>query len=500
MISSPEPNSISNSNSSSSSIESHVNASIVNGVLIEYSRKNTTVLNNNTFVGNKTSFVNMFIEKWMFSKYSFDSLISTPWIWQRANSTNFISYLTLTGLYKCDEPLKLPPGFVLVLKDAHLIMLHSFPRSSLGLIIANNSHFSGVVNPGSVDSSLIECPNTTSWSSSSSSSPSAAIYVFNSSYFTIDGVSISGCGAKNASIVLKGTSNRLVGNSTAVLNSKILYSRGNGILIQNMMRSIISKNVISYSSAGGIVITDKSYGSILDGNLLVGNHISGIYALNGSTYTIIKGNTIKETAGDAIAIVNYLDRQSSVNNIILKNQITNNVGSSILLAVDMNSVIISTTIVGNYFVNNSHGLMIRDPSKWSDKGIQKTYYLSNLNCDGISESFLQQTNGNSASGSSGNFFLDPLDRGLYCSKNNTISSNSSFPIETSLPAASRVDSSNSYPFKIIFFIFGITLLIIGCVMGRLLQKIKKIFSYGRLALSEESDTLELVSMQPPPDD
>jgi hypothetical protein len=184
----------------------------------------------------------------------------------------------------------------------------------------------------------------------------------------------------------------------------------------------------------------------------------------------------------------------------LKNQITNNVGSSILLAVDVNSAIISTTIVGNYFVNNSHGLMIQDPSKWSDKGIQKTYYLSNLNCDGISESFLQQTNGNSSSGSSGNFFLDPLDRGLYCSKNNTISSNSSFPIETSLPAASRVDSSNSYPFKIIFFIFGITLFIIGCVMGRLLQKIKKIVSYGRLAQSEESDTLELVSIQPPPDD
>ena len=491
MTSSPEPNNI--ANTTSSSVDTHVNATIINGILVEYSLKNTMALNN-TFVGNKTSFVNMFIEKWMTSKFSFDSLINIPWIWQSSNSTNFVSYLTLKGIYECDEPLKLPPAFMLVLKDARLIMLHSFPRSSLGLIIASNSHFSGVVNPGSVDSSLIECPNASSWSSPS------AIYVFNSSYFTVDGVSIYGCGAKNASIVLKGTSNHLVGNSTTVLNSKILYSRGNGILIQNMIRCIISKNVISYSSAAGVVITDKSYGSVLDGNLLVANHVSGIYALDGSTYTIIKGNMIKETIGDAISIINYLDHQSSVNNIILKNEITNNIGSSILLAVDVSSVIISTTIVGNYFVNNSHGLTIRDPSKWSDKGIQKTYYLSNLNCDGISESFLQQTNGNSASGSSGNFFLDPLDRGSYCLTNDTVSNYSSSPIKTSLPVTSRVDSSASHPFKIIFFIFGITLLVFGCVMGRLLQKIKNIFSYGRLAQTEESDTLELVRIQPPPPD
>ena len=77
------------------------------------------------------------------------------------------------------------------------------------------------------------------------------------------------------------------------------------------------------------------------------------------------------------------------------------------------SVISSTLICGNKMSYNGGGLSIIDPSRWSDTGVEKIFYGSNDDDDGITTSFCSQTNGNSVAGGSGNFYLDPMDRGRW---------------------------------------------------------------------------------------
>jgi hypothetical protein len=81
------------------------------------------------------------------------------------NSTNFYSYLTLTGNYIADNPLVLPSQFILVLKNAVITPLANWTvvtnplMTSKGnaIIVMNGQHYSGVVAPGGPATAVINC-------------------------------------------------------------------------------------------------------------------------------------------------------------------------------------------------------------------------------------------------------------------------------------------------------------------------------------------------------
>jgi hypothetical protein len=98
------------------------------------------------------------------------------------NSTNFYSYLTLTGNYIADNPLILPSQFILVLSNAVIIPLANFTVAASptmtakgnAIIVINGQHYSGVVAPGGPSTGIINC--------SSISTPFIFLINYHSSY------------------------------------------------------------------------------------------------------------------------------------------------------------------------------------------------------------------------------------------------------------------------------------------------------------------------------
>lgn len=94
---------------------------------------------------------------------------------------------------------------------------------------------------GGVDSALIDCSNIVG---------PAGIYIYSSSYFSVDGVTIRGCGGNPASpagVVVVGNATTensnmdslaIEGNSTNIINSRIYNSTGHGIYISDTVITI----------------------------------------------------------------------------------------------------------------------------------------------------------------------------------------------------------------------------------------------------------------------
>ena len=293
----------------------------------------------------------------------------------------------------------MPLQLILVLNNTEIIATNSFPSSSLGMIIANNAHFSNVVSPGGTDRATINCGNVIG---------PAGIYIFNSSYFSIDGITVKNCGSNLGAISILGLSDRKQGNSTSILNSKITNSTGHGIYTSLACRVVVYKNSILSSAKSGIYISNSSWGAILTGNVISDNLLNGISLYEGVSVTTIRGNIIYGNSGSGINISNTNSSGASTMNVIITNQIIKNSANSMVLSVDDASVISNTVIGGNTIYSNKYGFHVVDPLL---TGIQNTMMVQNDDKDGIMSSFLELTNGNAqGSDKRGNYFLDPLNR------------------------------------------------------------------------------------------
>ena len=147
-----------------------LNATVVDGVLTLPDGTRSTV-------GNASSALNRVISTY------FEGAVPSPDA-VLVNRTR-LSYLTLTGAYSVDEPISLPSYFVLVLSQAALTASSSLVGAA-GLIVANGSSFSAVTSPGGPADGALLCPP-------GGPSPSA-VFSLNSPWFTIDGLTIEGCG------------------------------------------------------------------------------------------------------------------------------------------------------------------------------------------------------------------------------------------------------------------------------------------------------------------
>ena len=239
---------------------SALNVTITNGVITSYFGTPSTSITVGAAVGLTCSALNSFITTYFTSLWLADAS-QIPWMWQKSYSNasvvvelkQAISFLTLIGNYSCDTPLLLPDQLMLVLQGASITAASSLSTAALGIIVASSAHFSGVVSPGGYSQATISCGQV--------SGPSG-IYVYSSSYFTIDGVYVTGCGSNGATpggIVLIGTSSTTVGNSTSVLNSKVESSTGNGIYGESIRRLVVYNTYITSSELHGIYV-NNSYG------------------------------------------------------------------------------------------------------------------------------------------------------------------------------------------------------------------------------------------------
>jgi len=325
--------------------------------------------------------------------------------------TQILNFITLVGNYDGDVPLVLPSNLMLVMNGAKIVATSAFPSSALGLIVASNAPFAGVVSPGGPDAALIDCGLV--------KGPSG-IYIYNSAYFTVDGISVNGCGAPGAqgAISILGTTNLLAGNSTSVLNSKITNAQGYGIYASQACRPVLYKNSITGSGDSGIYVTGGSFGPIVTGNIISTNGANGVYLGNGSTMATVRGNLISQNRASGISVTNIGGYKTMNNIAIVTNTVWSNSGNSILIAVDSMSTITSTVIGGNTMFRNFNGIQAVDPDL---NGIQKTILASNADLDGVMSGLVSLTNGNSAvSGGYGNYFFDPLNRGLMFVANNVV--------------------------------------------------------------------------------
>jgi len=378
---------------------SALNVTIKDGVITDIYGFPMFPLEVGTEVGTTTSALQAFVTKY-FGDLLMGPASMIPWMWQ-PGVKQVISFLTLIGEYTADETLKLPRQLVLVLEGATITADHHlFSKSSLGIIVAEEAHFSHVVSLGGPSAATIDCGSV---------SGPAGIYIFNSSYFSVDGLTVKNCGEKFGAITMFGTSNHDVGNSTSIINSVISASAGHGIFGSRLVRPVLYQNTITNSAGNGIHFTGESLGPIISGNTLSKNVGDGVHTGEGTRRSVIRGNIISENEGSGISITNAKAKKSVTYSVVITNTITKNLKYSIFLGVDRSSTVVSTIIGGNKISSNAYGMFASDAS---GKGIQKTLLAANDDTDGLMGSFLSLTNGNSKD-AAGNYFLDPMDRGVY---------------------------------------------------------------------------------------
>jgi hypothetical protein len=304
------------------------------------------------------------------------------------------------------------------------------------MIVADAAHFSGVISHSGPDYSYLDCASV---------GDPAAIYVFNSSYFAVDGVTVKNCGGATGAISIHGSSDILVGNSTSVTNSKIYNSTGHGIYLSSTTRAVVYKNSVMSAAKSGIYATSKSYGPIISGNIIASNLIDGVYIGEGTTIATIRGNIISSNGNTGVMLSNIGKLRNVTKHVIVNNIITENAANSILISVDSASYVLSTIICGNTMKGNGLGVGVVDPAQ---RCVQSTIYANNNDFDGVNDSFLALTNGMGSTGW-GNYMLDPLDRGRYFISGDTVTSSppssqpSSLTPSSTKPSSSRTSAPSS---------------------------------------------------------
>ena len=105
------------------------------------------------------------------------------------SASNRLSFLTLTGAYEVDAPLVIPSQLVLVLSGATLVPTSSFAGAAM--LVFRNAAYAAVVSPSGPAGARLSCAT----GAGASTGGFAAIAVTDSSFITIDGLSIDSCGS-----------------------------------------------------------------------------------------------------------------------------------------------------------------------------------------------------------------------------------------------------------------------------------------------------------------
>ena len=300
---------------------SSINVTIVGGVVESFVGTPRETITVGESIGTTTSAIQIFLTKHFYglaAACGYDPS-ARAWIWNTNNMPNPISFFILKGgEYVVDVSLELPSETMLVLDDATLRVSESMSGAYKGVIRADGAHFSGVVSPGGVDKALIDC--------SLSTNP-PGVYVYNSSYFTIEGITISNCGSNvdsPGSIVLVGGSDNLHGNSTSVASCRIQNSRQHGIYTNATVRPVIYKNSITSSVGSGVWVDENTYGVIITENSIISNEGVGVTITQGSTVSTVRGNEIVSNGGAGIHVLNTNNASTIEHTVIVTNTITGN--------------------------------------------------------------------------------------------------------------------------------------------------------------------------------
>jgi hypothetical protein len=273
------------------------------------------------------------------------------------------------------------------------------------------------------------------------SAPSG-IYVSNSSYFIIDGITINNCGGGSiptlsgstilGGVTLVGLNNlaikitagvpaagtpyqsTLFGNSTQIANSVIENSNGPGLLVYLGTRAIMHKTTVTNSGTSGVYLLSSSR-SIITSNVITNNANEGIVSDWGSMLAVVAGNTISgNSVGVRLANSNTnasafgYSTAISWNNILIRNKIINNV-NSIILSSNYTGGLYGSLINQNTLSSNSYGISIFGVPN----GVQHTTYYTNADTDGLTNSFLSSVPGITsfiANGGWKNGYVDPANR------------------------------------------------------------------------------------------
>jgi len=345
------------------------------------------------------------------------TLQAPPTLWQwRETAVNNINFVEVTGDLSCDVGITLPDQTYLVLNGKVTPTNNLNLGGQSALIAGSNSHYSGVLdgNPGV---GIIDCGGT-----QNAPKQFAAISVFASQNFLIEGMTIQNCGfsATVGAITVQGGQGV---NTTEITGNLIQNNGGPGIVIQRGSRIIAYQNVITGNNIGGIALISGSERTIIHDNLISNNNGNGISVNSGSTQVTIEGNVIQGNAANGVSIFNIgtpvasavrINGTSyavgtSADNIIMRNMIINNQNASINLFAQDGLTIEYTKIIGNTIMFNKRGLTIGGVAG----SVKQTIYFTNNDLDGLTDSFMRDDRHGKV--------MDPMSRAKY----NT-------PIETAL--------------------------------------------------------------------
>lgn len=312
-----------------------LNATITKGYLFLMSTdkiyRNTTVKVDPTCRGIQ-SVINAY-----FSHLQPQSASKVVWMWGGTKLDKVFSFLELQFTeFTCDSPLFLPNQFFLVFNNSRLIATEQIIGSP-GLIVAKSSYYSGVLSRGtglqSLDREAVQ-PQSAHIDCSIFNTQAGrgvpGLYVYNTSYFIVDGLLLYGCGSggrvedhEGGAITVVGVPNG--GNNTMISNSVVAVSNGPGIVILSTMKSMIHNTVIYGSYASGVALLGNSWSPIITSSVIRKSRLTGLFS-DGTSNFVVSGNYISGNVV-GITLTSSRNRTISRDNIIIRNTIIRNVDS-----------------------------------------------------------------------------------------------------------------------------------------------------------------------------
>ena len=141
--------------------------------------------------------------------------------------------------------------------------------------------------------------------------------------------------------------------------------------------SIEGIRILNAHSAGILVVGKSSHGTILN-NHISGTNADSIHMSQASHHILVKGNTIKNSHDDGIAVVSYARNGAMVSDIqILDNTIVNNEwGRNISVVGGQNVTIKYNTVDGN--LSGAAGVYIAAETNYNTFGVQDVRVEGNV--------------------------------------------------------------------------------------------------------------------------
>lgn len=310
-----------------------LNASLTDGVF--------TVGGTNTAVGGFTSNINAAVAA-AFAGAPTPSAGSLAVV---NSSSGALSYLIMSGAYFVDEPLALPPQFVLVLDGATLSPAANMTPGAPALILANRSAYAAVVSPGGPSHALLTCPP-------GGPSP-VGVLALTSPSFLADGLTVTGCGLDGgqAGIHVKGQP-FVVGATVA---NCVVSNCSRAIWTETVSRVVVQGCTVSNNGAHAIDFDAFTSDSVAVGNTAYDNAEEGVFVEQGASRIVVSGNTLGPGNAVGVAVYNNDISSATTGHVIVGNAIHGNRGAGISVGSTgprKGAVTTDVTIAGNVLSGN----------------------------------------------------------------------------------------------------------------------------------------------------